>query len=73
MLDKHYGAGYSKHMDINTRTAEQLAKDLEMAHHALQAVVKILSVTTDDPQFYYEVGRASGAAKLGLIMSGAKS
>ncbi len=60
-------------MDINTRTAEQLAKDLAIAQEALRNIVTILRVETDDPQFHYEVGRAKGTAMMALALTGARS
>ena len=59
-------------MDITHRTTEQLAADLATAQQALRDIVMILSIATNHQNFYYEVGRAQGTARMGLAMSGAQ-
>lgn len=62
-----------------TQSVEQLATDLKTAQDALRNVQTILAaLNSRTPQdglegsLWYEIGRASGTAQVGLTMSGAR-
>lgn len=52
--------------------AEQLQRDLAAAHKALRATVEILdSLNSQSKELWFDIGRATGTAKMGLAESGA--
>lgn len=53
------------------QNAQQLRSDLDAAHKALKDIAEILSnLHSDNPDLWYEIGRATGTAKMGLTGSG---